>query len=401
MAKSPFYKVLIEYTGEDITEVISSLSYEDCTKEDDFVTINVEAAEFDLVDRDVFDVGQKVIFQYGFIGGKSSKKKVAVITDSECTYSKKKAFLTVKAKDLGFYTKKLTSKLIYKDKTASEIAKDIASKFGLKSVIETTTIKYASLAMAGKTYMQFLKELADTEGSKSADTKGPINVCVRGDTLYFTRRDLSVKSTRTFVYGDGDGPVISFKTNWEDAPAGSASVVSASGVDEDTGKVIKSEAKQGDNKETTTGESSVNFDVNGVLKNTTLQSEAVGKSVVVPAGSQGELDSVTGGIQKSKNAKVLKCTLEIDLDPTVEADIIITMAGVAKKHSGNWQIEKVVSKVDGGGGRTTLTGVKNGTMKSTTTDSSKNSGQQNKTQGDTDGKTEKEIKRFDTNGNPK
>lgn len=397
MAKSPYYKVLVESTSEDISQVISSLTYEDCVKEDDMVTINVEAAEFDLIDKDTFDVGQKIIFQYGFIGGQTSKKKLAVITDSTCKYKKKKGVLTVKARDLGFYTKKLTSKFIYKDKTASEIAKDIAGKFGLKSVIDKTTTKYPALAMGAKTYMEFLKELATTEGSKASDTTGPIQVYVRGDTLYFTRRKISAASNRTFVYGDGNGVVKGFETRWEDETAGSASSVTASGVDADTGEVITTAAKQTENKEVKTGENTSNFDVNAILQSSTLQSEAEGKSVTVPANTKAELEAQAGGIQKDKNSKVLKCTIDIDLDPTIEADIIVTMAGVAKKHSGNWYIEKVTSKVDGGGGATTLHGVKNGTLKATTTDDTKNTGEQNKTQGANDGKTEKTIQQFDVN----
>jgi len=405
MAKSPFYKVLVEKSGEDITEFISSITYEDCLAEDDLVTLAVEGVSFDVVDKDIFDVGKELVFQFGFIGGAASKKRHCVVTDSDCDYIGGKANMTVKGRDLGFYTKKVTSSFVYKNKTASEIAEDIAGKFGLEKKIEKTSKKYESLPMGNKTFMQFLKELAAKEGSEASDGKGTFEAFVRGKTLYFQKRDLSAKADRMLTYGDGDGVIKDFNISYEDASDGASESSSVSGIDVETGKPFSATAKAGDNKEATTGDKSLHFDVNGNLQAglADAKSSSSGKTVAAPATTEAEAKSKAGAINKDAKAKIMKATIEVELDPTWEAGQIVTIAGVAQKHAGNWKIEKVTHKVDGSGGASSLECYRNGAKKSASTTKGANSGATNNSQGSENGQVKKELEsyNFDVNGKRK
>ncbi len=58
--------------------------------------------------------------------------------------------------------------------------------------------------------------------------------------------------------------------------------------------------------------------------------------------------------KKGDSEKVLVATLTIEGDPTLLADEIITMAGVAKMHAGNWYIEKIKHNISSSGYITTL-----------------------------------------------
>lgn len=403
MAKSPFYKVLIEKTGEDITEFISSLSHEDCLQEDDLVKLSVQGVSFEVVDKDIFDIGVELVFQYGFIGAQASKKHYCVITESDCDYDGGRANMTVSARDLGFYAKKITSSYVYKNKTASEIAEDIAAKFGLEAKVEKTAKKYESIPMGNKNFLDFLKELAAKEGAEASSSKGTIEVYVRSKTLFFARRDLSKSADRHLSYGDGNGIIKDFNISNEDVTDGASESASVSGIDSETGKPFTATAKAGDNKEAATGDKSLHFDVNGNLKAGTgdAKSASSGKNVAAPAASEQEAKEKAGAANKDAKAKIMKATIELELDVTFEAGQIVTISGVAQKHAGNWRIEKCTHKVDGGGGSTSLECYRNGAKKAASTTKEANAGASNTSKGSEEGSVKKEIqvRNFDKNGN--
>ena len=116
MAKSPVYTVIVEKSGENVTEMISSLEYEDCLNEDDLVTINVNGAKIEVIDKDYFNIGSRLIFTFGFIEGLMSPKRHLEITETDFNYIGNRVDITIKGRDLGYSTKKLTSNFIFKNK---------------------------------------------------------------------------------------------------------------------------------------------------------------------------------------------------------------------------------------------------------------------------------------------
>jgi phage protein D len=63
----------------------------------------------------------------------------------------------------SFVLKEKKSK-VWKNKTSSEIIFDICKSFKLKAVVTPTTIKYTQQSLAGITYWEKIRELADREG---------------------------------------------------------------------------------------------------------------------------------------------------------------------------------------------------------------------------------------------
>jgi len=403
MAKSPVYTVIVEKSGENVTEMISSLEYEDCLNEDDLVTINVNGAKIEVIDKDYFNIGSRLIFTFGFIEGLMSPKRHLEITETDYNYIGNRVDMTIKGRDLGYSTKKLTSNFIFKNKTASQIASQIADNFGLGKEIDTTTKVYDFIPMGNKNYMQFLKELASKEGVKNDDTKGSIEVYVRGKILYFKYRDFNKQSRRTFTYNQAESLIVDLNVSYEDENNNASESVQSNGIDVNTGKTITSTAKATENKETSVGDNLAFFDVDSNLKGTFSNYKEVtaGKNTYTPANDKSELDTKVGSTHKKNTAKRLKLDLTIELDPTVEAGDIITIAGIAQKHNGNWRIEKVTHSVTSSPATTKIEAYKNATKKSVTTGNNKSTANKNTTQGKSAGTTSKKIYSYDENSIPK
>lgn len=402
MAKSPYYSITLEKGNIDVTNYITSIDYEDCTDEDDLITLSVEGADISVIDKNWFDIGQKFNFIFGFIGGKNSGIRKGQITEIDFDYIATKVNITVKARDLGFITKKLSISKVYKDKTASEIVNDIANIFGLNADIQDTQKKYEIYATAGKSYNAIIKDLAQKEGASNDDKKGVWDSYIRGDTLSFKQRDLSVASKRLFEYCNGDSIIKDISVNYEDSEDGASTSVKSSGIDMDTGKPFESITKSADSKAATTGDKFNNYDVNSVLKGTTGGSNLsdvanAGKTLVVPSNNKKDSDSKTSKQSKEKSDKILKLTASLELDPTINSGDIVTFSGLAQKHNGNWCIKKTTHKIGGSDASTDIECYRNGSKTSSSNNSTKSEGEANKTVGDKDGKTSSQIRVFDEN----
>lgn len=409
MAKSPSYNVIVANKNLDVTELITSITYEDCVEEDDLITFNVEGISQEIVDKDYFNKTQELHFTFGFIGGQMSATKIAVINNVSWNYIGSKINMTIKCRDGGVVTKKVSNNKVYKNVTTTEIVKDVASCFGFSVDVEEFNTKHDFLPMANKNYMQFLRELASSEGSIKSDKKGNISVWVTGKTLHFKRRDLSKKSQRTFTWMDGNGIMKDFNVTDKDDDSGKSNGVATGGIDLDTGEKFKSKAEKSENKEAATGLNPANFNVDGFIKKNTgvlnmdkfikdSFGDLIGKQIAIAANNKVEADKKTGGHLKSGATSGLEFDAELELDPTIIADSMVTIAGVAKKHSGNWYVSKCVHEVNSSGGSTKISGPRNGSQAKTTTGNNKNAGDVNKTQGNTEGGIFEVIKNFTANG---
>lgn len=398
MAKSPFYTVVDKSSGTNITEYVTDIDYEDVIEGDDIITFTLKGLSMQKIDEDFLDTGRVWDFYYGFIGGVQSANRLGQITQSTIKYNKGKADVTVIARDLGYNTKRVNGSYVYKNKTASEIATDIASKFGLGTDIETTTKVYESVALGNKNFMQFLKDLALKEGSDIADSKGSIEVYVRGSILNFKRRDLSKEASRLYEYNNGSGKVMSLEVTYEDTGSTPTQSVTSSGVDTETGEIFTAKVSKEDNAEATTGNKDVTFSVDGVLQSPIIGTDAEGvtsaiegQCITVPANNEADAKSKITNTQKDSVSKAMKLTIRTELDPTIEAGEMITVSGISQKHIGNWRIHKVRDTINGSGGITTITAYRNGAKKSGTVSDKDNTGDTNNTTGNTDEKVTKDL----------
>jgi len=413
MAFSPSYRVIISKSKQDITDHVSKIHYEDCVDEDDIVKISLEQITQQWIDSTELNKGAEISYIFGFHGGENSGKRVAVIKDFEVTYDET-INGEITALDSGFLFKKLTSNRVFKDLTASEIVEQVAAIFGIGCVAEQTTLKHASQPVGNSTYWAFLQKIATNEPAIDKK-KGPFLLFVSHNTLYFQQKDLSKKSRRTFTYGYGDGVVVSFKPKFEQKDSDSSGV-SVAGVDPATNKPYKEKAEPG--AETATGDNVVHYDVRAQIQapkasisditninpHLNIKPETsgdAGKHKVQTGTTPDEAKTKAKGSTSKAGDGELTATLETIGGTDIEANDIITMAGVARKHSGNWYVKKVSYDISASGFTRELELNKTGTKKSGTDTDGKNK-DANKTTGKDGTDDRKEVKeaKYDVNGKP-
>jgi len=385
MAKSPFYKIYTADEQRDITEMISNFRFEDVNEEDNLLELRCNAADIDFIDDPAMDIGKEIIFFYGFLGGKQSGKRMAKIKDFDTTYTDSIQFI-IKCTDQGFILKKRTSLLIYEEKTSSEIVKEIASKFNFTYEVTETQTKH-TIPQGGKSYYNFLKYLATKEGFR---------FFVKDNTIYFTDRDLSKKAKRSYTYGDPDGVVRRFRPQVKQTD-GSNNTVGALGIDEETNSLFEIFSNNDNSKESGLGKRYVNYDANG--NELQVSDSDGGKHLVTPDNKRSAVKKKTDKVKNDAMLDTMEADLVIELDPDVETDEIITVGGVAKKHEGNWFVEKVVHVITGSGGVTTLSLNKNATNKKLSDQSGDVSKVNNTVGAEDPGSTKKiDLVYYDANG---
>lgn len=395
MAKSPFYTITVN--GENITEKINSLDYEDIIKGDDLITFSANGLLINEAESDIFNTGVNWQFIFGFIGGVHSEKRKCIITNTEFDYNGGRVNLTITARDLGYLVKKVSGNFVYKNKTASQMANDIADKFGLQKDIDETSTLYDYTAIGNKNFMQFLNDVCLKEGTTKNSKKGGLEVYVSGDKLSFKNRDLSQNAKRIFEYGNPKSSINSVSIAYNDGQKDSSNEVQANGVDLETGEAFNATVKNEDNNETATGKKNIVFNVDGALisplnKSVGNVENCISENIQnVPAENKTEAENKISKGQKDNKLQSMTLTLNIELDPTIKAGDIITLAGLSIKHIGNWRAEKVTHTINSSGGITVIEGVRNGAKAGSSKDAKDNTGEVNNSKGNENGKIEKKL----------
>lgn len=254
--------------------------------------------------------------------------------------------MTVKGLDTGTVMKKTTSQKIWKGKTSSQIAKEIAHSYGMEAEVVDTKHVWDNMPQGNKSDVAFLKYLASRE-------EGGNFVCyIRGNTLYYTTRNLSEASKVTFEYGWGDGKLVSFEPTTKESGKKPTSIkASASHVNPLTGDVEKedvdnkTEAKTG-----ATGNYRVYYGEDGTEaarkkgKDTSKES-SLGKPVVQPVKDKKEAKNLINSRKKEGSLKEITAKLTIEGNPLVTPNVMITIKNVAKRHLGNWYVTKVSHRI--------------------------------------------------------
>jgi len=429
MSRSPFVKVYVKATGRDLSGLIEGFKYEDAIEKDSLMTFNIkkgyalEAAD----DEDIIS-GKSLTCQFGFLGESVSTVHVAKITDVDVTYGER-VTMVVKCLDKGQDMKKSTPSKMWKGKKASDIAKEVAEKYGLTPIVDETSRTYDSLPQGQKTDFEFLQYLA----SKEKD--GSYIFYVSDEELHFEKVNYSVSSRITFTYGVD---VVKFSPKFKESEqkgGGKSSTVKsfdpmnkkASDTTVTPTTAVGSKLGEWDvngsaKSSSTLGAGGINSqslpagktDFKGLVKSVTdakdldKKGENETTNVILPTKNTEEGKDAANKLQKtggnpgkgkSGGSKILTATLDIAGNPLLKPGDIITMAGVAKRHQGNWYVEKVSHTITAGSAYTTsLEMHKNGTGKSNTKDSEK-SDDVNKTVGDKTGSTSKTIASNDVHWN--
>lgn len=350
MSKSPFYMVKIKSNNFDLSEIITSFSYEDCIEEDDLLHFTAhDILDISLIDNPAFVEGAEVIFQFGYLGYKISNVHVAVIKTIKVRYSGT-TDLVVTCLDKGNDMKQTESCKIWKNLTASEIVGSILNKYGIKLSSDPTKKKYESLAQGNRTDFEFIRYLTSIEDG------GSYMFYVKDFEGFFIKRDLKKGAVQVYQYKDENGErvpgVLSFEPQQSDEGDNTEKTEAETvGVDPNTGEEIYEKSNvttidsDGNLGTYTTNPDSKLDRQKGVEKENTT-----GKSVPYPAQSVEDAKNVSASAYKTGSMGELTGTLEVEGDPLVKsADIIAISGGIAKKHSGLWRSKKVVHDIGSGG----------------------------------------------------
>lgn len=398
MAFSPFYTVIDKDTGVELTELFSSIEHEECLDKDDLVTFQIDGAPISTCDNPSLLKGRIWLFNYGFIGGDISKTHSCQLTKTNYKYDGGKIKISITAKDLGYSARKISGTTVYKNKKASDVAKDIASQLELQTEIEESSKVYDIIPLGNRTWNQLLQDLAKSEPIQQSDTKGVWEFSINGDTLRFARRDYSIQSKRTFIYSPSNDTISELGFEFKDDSKGFE--LASNGVDKETGEPFNSKVSTDKNKEATTGDHNLNFDVNANLKQGIADAANLvkGTATAAPADNKDEADGKNASLLASGTGE-MTVELVTPLDPTAHAGDIITITSVAKMHAGNWRITEVKHSITGSGALTTRHGSRNGAIGTAADGNNKNAGDANKTSGAKDGQTSKTVPQYNFNVN--
>lgn len=379
----PFAKVYIQSSGRDISELIEKFRYEAAIEKDSLIQLTIKQKyAFETADDDDIVAGKILACQFGFLGEVMSPVRQAEITDIELTYADRIS-MVVKCLDRGHLMKKNKPAKVWGKLTASGIAKEMAKKYNLEADVDETSKKYDSLPQGSKNDFQFLGELAQKEG-------GYI-FYIEDKTLHFKKIDKTKPAKFLFTYGEN---IISFSPKYKESQQkGAGKKTSVKGFDPMNKKPIDGQATPEEPK-------LAKFDINGgQVNNFGSGSSSASKSITpstLPAGktdfqsllsakdSQKEQTNGAGQYEganymhgdvtvfrpvqtkadadnQAKNeqktagkstgtggAKVLTATLKADGNPTITTTDIVTIAGVAKRYSGNWFVIKATHDISPG-----------------------------------------------------
>lgn len=358
MPKSPYKKILIKSNNRDISDLVKTFRYEQTVDKDNVLTLTIPNATIEMIDDDDLQEGKIVIFQFGYIQLKDSKRYEGRISNINPTFAET-ITLTINITDFGPLLKKDEVDKVWQNKTISEIAEEIAEKHGLEADVEKTTKKYETMPQGGKTDFEFLKYLT------SFQSDIPFQFYLEGQTLRFKKRNLKKQSIVTHTWNNGRGKVKRFSpSSMETKKEGGSKETEAVGIDPLTGEDISKKANANTVKnDEKLDDYVIHYNTNSeeVYKSSSAyqkkqkdnEQNGTGKKILSSSGDNEETENLANKAKKDSELNDNTAELLIEGDPAVEADEIITMSGVGEKYSGNWYIHTVTHEIGDNGYETT------------------------------------------------
>jgi phage protein D len=354
MVLSPFFRISVAETGEDITDLCDGLDYEESAEKDDLLNITIKTKNVFFVDEEWLAVGEKLYFLFGYKGGLQSGRYVATIADIDIDYGNLTT-IKIKCSDAGAFAKNTTSNKIWKDVTATDIAEQLADKYELTLQATPTNKKYSQLPQGNKNDFDFLQEVAKKEN---------LQFYIASDQLIFKPRDLLKPSIRTYSLGVD---IIKFKPTTKtskDSPSSQAAQTTTLNPVDGTTKTNK--ATNTDKENALQGVFTINY-ATGKTDKVSRKNDSKETETVLNASSDSSeaKKQIANKVQNSMQ-NAIKASLEVQGDPNLKVNEIITIGAVAKKHEGNYLITTVKHKINKSGYFCTIELSKNATGKSVT-----------------------------------
>jgi len=272
--------------------------------------------------------------KYG-IQGVWYKEKKLILKEADVKYDKTVSAI-LNGVDVRDVISKVRSGKVYSNKTASDIAIDIAKLNGWKTDrVVPTKHKYTNVAVGHKSYSQILAELSWQENYR---------YLIEDNSLIFEPAfDLSKTNRRVYTYWIGRNPdVLSFQVKSKSDAAGGASTKSKK-LDPKTGKPVTS--TPGNVPSVGKGKSiyKVAYTKGGGYTANLGKETPSGNVDAHPDASK---DRATAHATKA-SWKFVEASITVLSDP-IEVGDIIEVNGVAVKHAGAYKVTSSRFAIDGG-----------------------------------------------------
>jgi len=369
--KSPFLKLYQKRNGKEISN-IESFNYEDSDEKDAYAEFRINGLALNskgqhLMNDSELQKDTDLQFQFGFIGGFVSPMHEITIHENHLDYSAGRCIVVLRCLDKGNVIKRIRTNMQWRNVTASQIAQQIADKYGMSARISPTEKVYKSICQSGLSDYQLLQKLAHENGS--------INCYVSNNTLVFEKINFSKKSKRLLTVGDN---VIRFSTTVSNSNSvGTAHKgVTASGVDIMSGKPFtysyildgiggqvlgkySTEPTPKDKrisngvldafyKELNTDKSQ-HFNPDANSKNVlNINSETTAKimdiigTVKIGATSPQDAKNKAEAMVSKAKKNAVTASLELELDSSFNIGDIITVDGlISDRDKGNWYVKEI------------------------------------------------------------
>ena len=249
---SPFV-LIFNFEDKEITpHKITRFRYVHSEKADDASNIVIESLDPNLLDNPDFQENKQLKIQWGYIGGKVSKKRTVYIFDSKGALDESGVRLELDCYDKLAYLKLTSNKTVHKDTNLRDLAKKIAEKNGMVynevknefayntdrnsasiSILQENNLfttatestatqfkQYVSIPQANKSDAKLLQDIANKEAG------GPYIVEGRDDELIIRKRNFNKEPIRIYKYKDEPGYLLKFtpETKNKSHRAGAANV---------------------------------------------------------------------------------------------------------------------------------------------------------------------------------
>lgn len=334
---------------------VTKLSYQDAEEKDDLCTIAFHDPYFKLTDSEQFTEGTEWIVQWGFPGKMHPPRKV-LLKRPKFRYGE----VEIECLDKGSQLKIQENWDAPTKITPRQIIQKIAEKNQLEAIItgEGLDEVLSCFPYAGRSDFDVLKYF---------EARAENHVFkIQDDKLLFTKRELEAPPKATFEYAPGRASrLVSYEISVQDQDnAKSSKRTTAVSVDPYTRKkkifhsdeASTSTTNLGSRRVTDHFKTSFNVEslgkvLKGGTKSAVVQGQATGLSLIVPPGSDKEIEAIAKGRRRKSLLDNCKATFEIVAspdDPFLQSGDLIEVRGIGKKFSGSYQIITISHDVSDG-----------------------------------------------------
>lgn len=411
---SPFFEVYTETDQINLKDYlsISSFDYTQEKAKDNVLELRGTCPNIDVwkIIRPKIAEKSKIVFWFGFKDGSGivqSITRIAIIAKTPKTKFGNNIYVSITATDKGVYMDKNNPKRSFIQKTASQIAQELADEWGLQTEIVETNYTYPIIVQGGLSDYAFIKKLA-----KESNREFWIN----DGKLYFVDSSYKRQDARLTLY---------WKQNSEDSYKINQLINCEFEQNEVTANPFSSEIRattldannqvqtiaktQPDNNINVGGSNDIKFDANAVktpnqttVRNVPSNVTRTDNSVITPPEKESELvNNQLSSKMANERGKILKMIFETPLNPNIELGDINTVAGT-DYYEGNYEIIKVRHQI-GTTNRTSGEASRTGLNQANRTNGTVTTSETNNTVGVDQAQVTQKVKviNFDENSNQK